>query len=296
MKAFNGLEKTRVMPILRSALKEDIGRGDITTGITISKLASIRAGIVLRKDGVVCGLPIAEMIMSILDYSVRIKPTVNEGDYASEAKEILYLEGRARPILAAERTLLNFLGRLSGIATRTDEFVKKVKKYNVKIMDTRKTTPLLRYLEKYAVRVGGGHNHRMGLWDQVLIKDNHIKIARLLSSEIPSKMTPVGEIIDIARRKKQRNIKLEIEVENLQEFEEVLRLKPDIIMLDNMSVDDVGKAVELRGARKGVLLEVSGGITLDNIEEYAACGIDMISIGSLTAGIQSLDMSLEVIG
>lgn len=295
MKSFNGLDKARVQAILRAALKEDIGKGDITTLATVHKLASIRAGIVTRDSGIVCGLPVVEMILNMMDYSVRVKPTVSEGDSVSEDKEIVFIEGRARPILMSERTMLNFLGHLSGIATSTNRFVEKVKKYNVKIMDTRKTTPLLRYLEKYAVSVGGGHNHRMGLWDQVLIKDNHIKVIKCASGLSPDKMPSLNSIIENAKRKKQKNILLEVEVTNLKEFEQALQAGPDIIMLDNMDIDDVKKTVELRG-RGGPELEVSGGITFDNVEEYAACGVERISVGSLTKDMKSFDMSLEIVG
>ncbi|PIU42342.1 MAG: nicotinate-nucleotide diphosphorylase (carboxylating) [Candidatus Omnitrophica bacterium CG07_land_8_20_14_0_80_42_15] len=299
MTYFNDLDKARVLPILRAALKEDIGKGDITTFATIHKFASVRAGIITRDEGVICGLPIVDMILNIMDYSVRVKPTINEGDIAHEDKEIIFIEGPARPILMAERTILNFLGRLSGVATKTRKFTEKVKKYNVKIMDTRKTTPLLRYLEKYAVRVGGGSNHRIGLWDQVLIKDNHIKTIRCMRSPTCDKTPTLKDIVCIAREKTQKNIKIEIEVENLKEFQEAMQARPDIIMLDNMSVEDAKKAVEFRGEMKedkAVKLEVSGGVTLDNVESYAASGVDMISIGSLTADVKSLDMSLEVMG
>jgi len=239
MKGFDGLDKTRVKAIVRAALKEDIGRGDITTLATVHKFASIRAGIVARDSGAVCGLPIAETILNMADYSIRVKPTVNEGDYVSEGKEILFIEGRARPILMTERTILNFLGHLSGITTKTSQFVEKVKKYNVKIMDTRKTTPLLRYLEKYAIRVGGGHNHRMGLWDQVLIKDSHIKAMKCSGGRLADKIPTIRDIIAYTMRRKQKNVKLEIEVSDLKEFEEAVQANPDIIMLDNMSVEDV---------------------------------------------------------
>jgi len=302
MKEINGLDKTRVMPIVRAALKEDIGRTDITTFATIEKLASIRSGIIARNSGVICGLPIIEMILNIVDYSVRIKPTVDEGAHVSEGKEIIFIEGHTRAILMTERTILNFLGHLSGIATKTRKFVDKVKKYDVKIMDTRKTTPLFRYLEKYAVRVGGGHNHRMGLWDQMLIKDNHINAARCLSGLSPSKMPTITDIVSKAKQKKQKNIKLEVEVENLKQFEQALKAGPDIIMLDNMNVKSIEKAVAIRNERRRrktdqkILLEASGGITLDNVEEYAACGVDRISIGSLTSSVESFDAALEVVG
>lgn len=301
MKNFNGLDRERVLPILRAALKEDIGKADITTIATVHKLASGRAGIIAREDGVICGLPIVEMILNIMDYSIRVKPTVNEGDLVSEGKEVVFIEGRIAPVLTAERTMLNFLAFLSGIATKTRQFADKAKKYDVKILDTRKTVPLMRYLEKYAVRVGGGYNHRMGLWDQVLVKDNHIKIVRCLSGLAREKMPSIKDVVKKAAGRVQKNIKIEVETQNLKEFEEVLEAGPDIIMLDNMDIADIKRAVELRSkaAKSGkdkILLEVSGGITLDNVENYAGCGIDMISIGALTKDVQSLDLSLEIVG
>jgi len=296
MKPFNGLDKSRVQAIVRSSLKEDLGKGDVTTLATIDKNVNIKADIITQEEGVICGLPVSELIFNAVDYSVRIKPTVNEGDLVSPGKEIIYVEGRARSILQAERTVLNFLGHLSGIATKARQFTEKVKKHGVKIMDTRKTIPLLRYLEKYAVRVGGGHNHRMGLWDQILIKDNHIKIIKCTSGLALDKMPSVKTIVENAKRKKQRNILLEVEVTDLKEYKEALQAGPDIIMLDNMNIEDIKKAVELRPGTLKPELEASGGISLENVEEYAASGIDRISIGSLTKDVRALDMSLEVMG
>ena len=169
------LEKDRALPIIKAALKEDIGKGDITTTALIDKFLSPKASIITKSDCVVCGLQIAEWVMAQIDYSVRFKPNCKDGDFVGKGKELAFLEGHASSILRAERTMLNFTEFLSGIATNTKAFVDKVRPYGVKIMDTRKTYPLLRYLEKYAVSVGGGANHRMGLYDQVLIKDNHIK-------------------------------------------------------------------------------------------------------------------------
>ena len=181
--------------------------------------------------------------------------------------------------------MLNFLAFLSGVATRTKQFVDKARPYGVKIMDTRKTLPLLRYLEKYAVAVGGGTNHRMGLYDQVLIKDNHIR----------SKEGPLKELVEMARKKNIKGTTIEIEVTDIEEFNDALAGKPDIIMLDNMSSRDAKACVEIRRLSKTKpLLEVSGGITLDNVEEYAKTKIDMISVGSLTNSVKPIDMSLEL--
>jgi len=283
------LDKKRTTKIIKAALKEDIGIGDITTTSTVPKLESVKASIVTNEDCIICGISVAEWIINALDYSVRFKPQVEDGQKVYKGKEIIFLEGHARAILSAERTMLNFLSFLSGIATKTSGFVEKTKPLNVKIYDTRKTFPLLRYLEKYAVTVGGGYNHRLGLWDQVLVKENHIKIA---------KMDPKKSLVKDLRAKVTKNVKIEVEVENLDQFKIMLGQKPDIIMLDNMTAEIVKKAVELKKkvtSKEKPILEVSGGITMDNVEEYAKCGVDRISIGSLTDSVESVDMSLEII-
>ena len=201
-----------------------------------------------------------------------------------EGGRIAKVFGEAKGILAGERTALNFLGHLSGIATKTDSFVKKVSGLNVKIMDTRKTTPNFRLLEKYAVRVGGGYNHRMGLNDAVLIKDNHLKVMK----------GKIGDLVKKVRSGAPPSMKIEVEAKDLSEVEDALSGKPDIIMLDNMSVSKVSEAVEfVRKSGCNVLLEVSGGITLENVREYAETGVDIISVGELTHSVRSLDISME---
>lgn len=287
------LDKKRTLKIVKAALKEDIGTWDTTTSLTIPKLESVKASIVAREDCVLSGMDIAEWIISCLDYSVRFKPQATDGRRIYKGKEIAFLEGHARAILSAERTMLNFLCLLSGITTNVTAFVKKTEKYGVKIYDTRKTFPLLRYLERYAVEVGGGHNHRFGLWDQVLIKDNHLKT---ISHACPNRRA-ISQVLRDLRKKVQKNIKIEIEVANLKEFEDAIKGKPDIIMLDNMNVGDVKKAVHLRNKpalKSKPLLEVSGGITIDTVEGYAATGVDRISVGALTHSVKSIDMSLEI--
>ncbi len=284
------LDKKRILKIIRAALKEDIGAGDITTLSTVHKLESIKAAIVVNEDSLLCGIDIAEWVINCVDYSVRFKPQAKDGQRVYKGKEIVFLEGHAVAILSAERTMLNFLCFLSGIATDVNKFVKKTGKYGVEIYDTRKTFPLLRYLEKYAVEIGGGRNHRYGLWDQVLVKENHLKIAKIGGKK---------NLIKGIRKKITRNIKVEVEVENLKQFKIMLAERPDIIMLDNMSIEDIKKAVGLRNKiiskQEKPFLEVSGGITIDNVEEYAKTGVDRISVGSLTDSVRSVDMSLEVI-
>lgn len=283
------LDKKRTLRIIRSALKEDIGIGDATTVNTIGKLDSAKAAIIVNDDCVICGMDIAEWTFNAVDENVRFKPEVNDGEPVHPGKEVAFLEGRARSILLAERTALNFLCFLSGIATKANQFAEKVKKYKVKIYDTRKTFPLLRYLEKYAVLTGGGFNHRFGLWDQALLKENHFKTGRLGARP---------NFIKDLRGKLTKNIKIEVEVENLDQFRKVLAGRPDIIMLDNMSAEDVKEAVAIRDKAERwekTLLEASGGITIENVEEYAKTGVDRISIGALTDSVESADMSLKII-
>ncbi len=289
------LEKERTLPIIRAALKEDIGRGDITTNALVDKFAALRAAIVTKEDCVVCGLEATEWTMSQVDYSVRFKPNAKDGRLVGAGKELAFLEGNAGSVLKAERTMLNFLSFLSGIATTTKKFVDKARPYGVKVMDTRKTLPLLRYLEKYAVFVGGGTNHRMGLYDQVLIKDNHIESQKPVTSN-QKKENLLKSLVEQARKKNLKGTVIEIEVTSIEEFNDALGGKPDIIMLDNMNTRDVAACAQIRRlSRIKPLLEVSGGITLETIEQYAKVGIDMISIGSLTDSVRAIDMSLDVI-
>ncbi|MDO8535427.1 MAG: carboxylating nicotinate-nucleotide diphosphorylase [Candidatus Omnitrophota bacterium] len=290
------LERDRVLPIIKAALKEDIGKGDITTTALVDKFLSSRATIIVKEDCVACGLKIAEWVMAQVDYSVRFKPNCNDGDFVGKDKELAFLEGHVSSILRAERTMLNFIEFLSGIATKTKRFADKVKPFGVKIMDTRKTYPLLRYLEKYAVSAGGGSNHRMGLYDQVLIKDNHIKCHSVNVSKSQLKKVTLKELVETSRKKNIRGTVIEIEVADTAEFQDALQGKPDIIMLDNMTPKDVKACVEIRRMSKTkALLEVSGGITIDNIDQYANTGIDMISVGALTHSVKSIDVSLEIV-
>ncbi|MDD5422104.1 MAG: carboxylating nicotinate-nucleotide diphosphorylase [Candidatus Omnitrophota bacterium] len=282
------LDKYRVLPIIKAALKEDIGKGDITTNVLIDKITSRNAVIVAREDCVVCGLEICEWLMSQMDYSVRFKPNCRDGVFVGGGKEAAFLEGRLDSILRAERTMLNFLSFLSGVATRTRQFVEKAKPYGVKVMDTRKTLPLLRYLEKYAVFTGGGTNHRMGLYDQVLIKDNHI--------EAQGAGKRLKTLVERARKGNLKGTVVEIEVASIEQFNDALEGKPDIIMLDNMGVREVKACVEIkRLAKVKPYLEASGGITLENIEDYAKTKVDMISVGSLTNSVKAIDMALDIV-
>ena len=288
------LDKKRVLPIIKAALKEDIGRGDITTMPLIDNTISTKAVIVTKEDCVVCGVDIAEWVMAEIDYSVRFKPNCIDGASVGEGKEIAYLEGHAASILRAERAMLNFLSFLSGISTRTRKYVDKASSHGAEIFDTRKTIPLLRYLEKHAVTTGGGKNHRMGLYDQVLIKDNHIYCRKVSAS--PGKPFSLKSMVEEARKKNQKGVVVEIETATLEEFSDALAGRPDIIMLDNMAPKDIAACVEIRKLSKNnPRLEISGGITLENVEEYAKAGADMISVGELTDSVRAIDMSLDLI-
>jgi nicotinate-nucleotide pyrophosphorylase (carboxylating) len=291
------LDKARALAIIKAALKEDIGAGDITTGAVIDKATSIDTVMLTREDCVVCGLQIAEWVIGAVDYSVRFKPNCSDGDLAGAWKELAYIEGRAQSILKAERVMLNLVSFLSGIATRTRSFVDIAKPYGVKIMDTRKTLPLLRYLEKYAVFTGGGTNHRMGLYDAVLIKDNHIRVSGIWHrGEDSGEKMKLKDLVEMARKNNIKGTVVEVEVENLKEFNDAISGKPDIIMLDNMTPDNVKACMEIRKlSRAKTLLEVSGGITLGTVEKYAKTKVDMISIGSLTDSVCAIDMTLDIV-
>lgn len=279
------LDPEKIDRIVRHALLEDIGRGDITTRLTIPKKKRIEAIFTVKEPCVVCGLGIARRAFKLVDESLKFRPLLKEGHLAQQGRKIARVSGNAVNILAAERTALNFLSLLSGVATKTREYVNAIEPYKAKITDTRKTMPGLRELQKYAVRVGGGHNHRMGLDEMILIKDNHLKITSGYS-RLPR--VPKG-------------FKIEIEVENLREFKHALRFKPDVIMLDNMKTGDIKKAVKIRNAvvfnshHPQTKLEVSGGVNLLNVRAVAAAGADIISVGDLTHSVRSIDMSLEVL-
>lgn len=275
------LDLENIKPIVERALEEDLGSGDITTDRVVPVDVEATGVIVAKAQGVICGLPVAELVFHSVDKRLAINRKVNEGDLVIAGQEILEVSGWARAILCAERVALNFLGHLSGIAALTKQFVERS---NAVILDTRKTIPGLRVLEKYAVTVGGGENHRMGLYDMILIKDNHLKIQKELGPGYIHRA--------VSSVKKGPNDKVEIEVENLEEAEEAVNAGADILLLDNMSVDDIGEAV--RRFHGKVLLEVSGGITLENVEEIAKTGVDYISIGAITHSAPALDLSLEI--
>ena len=290
--AFFGLSR-QVKGIIKIAIKEDIGSGDITTLVVLkSKINSQKlkgtAEIIAKENLVAAGLPLAEEVFRQIDKQTVFKPLVKDGEWVKKGQCIAMVKGRFSTLLTGERTALNFLQHLSGIATLTHQFADKVKDYNVKILDTRKTTPGLRILEKYAVRCGGGFNHRFGLYDAILIKDNHIAAA--------------GSIRNAAllAKKNAPKKKIEVEVKNFKELKEAIESRVDIIMLDNMKPYQMKKAVSFILATRNpqlatLLIEASGGVSLKNIRDIAKTGVDLISIGALTHSARAVDISMEIV-
>lgn len=287
---------------IKNALQEDIGSGDITSQIIIPKDKKVNAELLLKEKAVVCGLDIARQVFRAVDSSIKFQPKSKDGNLEKPGKIIARIEGNARSILKAERTALNLLSHLTGVSTLTGAFVEAVRPYKARIYDTRKTTPGLRMLEKYAVKTGGGYNHRMGLYDGILIKDNHIASAACpeRSRGVARSPSSVRALAEAAKKKRPKGLKVEIEVINLAEFKEALKANPDIIMLDNMRINDIKEAVRIRERQSArapehkTLIEVSGGVNLTNVRAIAASGVDIISIGALTHSAPAVDISLEV--
>ena len=266
--------------IIIHALKEDIGKGDITTRLTVPANLKTTAHIIAKQNGILAGSEVVQQVFKILNPKVNISFRIKDGAKFNTGVIIAKLTGNARALLTGERTALNVLCRLSGIATLTRKFVDKISGTKAKIYDTRKTTPNLRFLEKYAVRMGGGTNHRFGLFDMILIKDNHIQAA--------------GSITNAIMRTRKNNSKMLIEVEtkNLSEVKESLQLEVPIIMFDNMNLKQIREAVKL--AKGKAKLEVSGGVNLRNVRKIAETGVDYISVGALTHSAPTIDMSMEI--
>jgi len=272
----------RIDEIIQNALKEDLGPGDKTTEAVIPPDLYGRARIIAREKLVLAGIDIARRTFQLLDPAVELKKLCDDGKLLEKDRPIAEVSGRVESLLKAERTALNFLQHLSGIATITHSFVDAVKGHNVKIFDTRKTLPGLRVMEKYAVRVGGGFNHRMGAYDGLLIKDNHIAAC--------------GGITEAVKRGKQNLphlTKLEVEVKSLVEVEEALEAGADVILLDNMAPETMEAAVSL--AQGKAFFEASGGIKLENIRDVAKTGVNAISIGALTHSVKAVDISMELL-
>jgi nicotinate-nucleotide pyrophosphorylase (carboxylating) len=268
---------------VRRALDEDLGRaGDITSAATLPEGTRARAKLVARKAGTIAGLECARRAFALLDPAVSFRALHRDSDKVAEGTLLAEIEGPAHSILSAERVALNFLGRLSGVATLTAAYVAKIGKARARVVCTRKTTPGLRALEKYAVRCGGGVNHRFGLDDAVLIKDNHIAVAGGIRPALDKARNAVGHLV-----------KIEIEVEDLDQLRAVLASgKADAVLLDNMDMKTLAEAVKLVAGR--LALEASGGVTLDTISAIAATGVDLISVGALTHSAPALDVALDV--
>jgi nicotinate-nucleotide pyrophosphorylase (carboxylating) len=277
------LNKIDYLKLIDMALIEDVSDCDVTSEAILKNDVKRNAVIKAKQNGIVCGLDVVESVFLRVDTRLNVKKKVADGDTVKVGDVLLTIKGNVKSILTAERTALNFFSHLSGISTITNKFVKEVKGTNAKILDTRKTIPGLRMLEKYAVKMGGGENHRIGLWDAALIKENHIDAAGGIKAAI-EKVRKFEREIDF----------VEIEVESLKQYEEALVNAPDIIMLDNMTNLDMLKAVEIKSNNNynSILLEASGNISIDNIKEVALTGVDRISIGSITHSVKCFDMTL----
>ena len=270
-------------PIIELALREDMPRGDITSESVITPESFAMAVILAKEKGILAGIDVACRVFKKIDLSVDFKKLFKDGQVIEKDDELAKLGGNSISILKGERTALNFLQRMSGIATTTNKFVQVLKGSQTKVLDTRKTTPGLRSLEKYAVRMGGGENHRLNLSDMVLIKDNHIKL--------------VGSISEAVKRAKNRvksAVRIEVETTNMQDVKEALKSGVDMIMLDNMSIEEMKEVVDW--VKGSVPLEVSGNVDLERAKDIASIGVNFISVGSLTHSYNSLDISMEFLG
>jgi nicotinate-nucleotide pyrophosphorylase (carboxylating) len=267
--------------IVGCALREDVGTGDMTTLLTVPPGTEALGEFIATQPGVLAGLVVAERVFYHCDSRVQVEPMLKEGQRFDAGAVLAVVRGEARAILVAERVALNFLQRLSGIATLTARFLEAVRDLPVRICDTRKTTPGLRYLERYAVRVGGGFNHRFGLYDAVLIKDNHIAVCG-----------GITEAVHRVRRTLPHTMKIEVECATLQQVQEALEAGVDIILLDNMTLDDLREAVRMAKGR--AFLEASGGVRLETVRPIAETGVDVISVGALTHSAPAIDIKLEL--
>jgi len=266
--------------IVRRALEEDVGSGDVTTLSVVEESVRARASMVVKSAGVLAGMPVVMEVFRQLDPAVTVTALSEDGGVVNPGDVICRIEGAARSILTGERVALNFVQRLSGIATRTAAFVRLVEGTDARIVDTRKTTPGLRILEKYAVRVGGGHNHRMGLYDAVMIKDNHIVASGGIQSAVGKARSAIPHTMTIT-----------VECETLEQVDEALAAGADVLLLDNMDKETLAESV--RRSKGQALTEASGGVTELTVAEIAATGVDVISVGALTHSAAALDISLD---
>lgn len=266
--------------IIKRAFEEDMNNGDVTTDNLIDKNQKSEAVFVAKERGVIAGIDISKRTFEIMDASIEFKKIKEDGDLVDVGDKIAVVIGSTRAILKAERTALNLLQRMSGIATMTKEYANEIKDFNTFVVDTRKTTPGLRIIEKYAVKVGGGRNHRFNLSDAVMIKDNHIKAAG-----------GIKKAVEKIRKEIPHTTKIEVEVESIENLKEALDVKTDIIMLDNMSNELMKEAVKINKGR--AILEASGNMTKERLKEVAETGVDVISVGALTHSVRAMDISLK---
>jgi len=272
--------------LLKIWFAEDIGDGDHTTLCSIPENAYGKSHLIVKDNGVIAGVEVARKIFEYFDKELKMSVFINDGEEVKPKDIVFEVEGKIRSLLQTERLMLNIMQRMSGIATVTRKYVKLLEGTGANVLDTRKTTPGLRYLEKEAVKIGGGMNHRIGLFDMILLKDNHVDFA----GGIPQAIMRAKNYL----KEKNKNLKIEIEVRNFDEIRQVLEIGGvDRIMLDNFSVENTKKAVEMINHRYEI--ESSGGITIDTIRSYAECGVDFISVGALTHSIKSLDMSFKAV-
>lgn len=267
--------------LIALALEEDIKSGDITTDLLIPQNAETSASILAKAEGIVAGLPVAEMVFKSLNESIEWLPEMEDGAKVTPKTLLARIKGSYRAILTGERTALNFLQRMSGIATLTSKYVEALSGYKTQILDTRKTLPAHRLLDKYSVKMGGGTNHRIGLYDMVMIKDNHIKVAGGITKAVSQ-----------IRGKIQPGIKIEVETSNLDEVKEAIECSADIIMLDNMTTEMMRHAVQLIAGK--AKCEASGSIKIDRLKEISETGVDFISIGALTHSVNALDIGMYI--
>jgi len=268
--------------IIENALEEDLGSGDVTTDAIFSVDDTCEALIIAKEEGIIAGIPIAQRVFQKLDPEVTVTQKLKDGEHVNPGDEILVIKGSIHAVLSGERLSLNLLQRMSGIATATSKYVAAISGYRTRILDTRKTAPGLRVLDKYAVSIGGGCNHRFGLYDAVLIKDNHIDFAGNISNAV-----------EIVRSKYQSKFKVEVETSTLDEVREALKAGADIIMLDNMTVEMMEEAVRVINGKS--ITEASGGITLDTVRQIADTGVDFISVGATTHSSPALDIGLYMV-
>lgn len=286
LKKSKGLDKELIHQFITAALSEDVGDGDHTSLATIEAGTQGKAKLLVKDTGILAGVELAKEIFYVIDPDLKLKVYLNDGAKVKPKDIAFEVEGDVRSILTAERLVLNCMQRMSGIATKTNEIKDLLRGTNTKVLDTRKTTPGIRYLEKWAVRIGGGVNHRFGLYDMILIKDNHVDYSGGIRRAIENANNYIKET--------GKKLAIEIEVRNIDELEQVVQTgNVNRILLDNFNYDDLRQAVNMIEGR--YITEASGGITIDNIRDYADCGVDYVSVGALTHSVKSLDLSLKAV-